>query len=149
MDLRDFAWIWGSVTQRPSRSGGNQAACYARRAQRPLGHVTALGARPCGPALPRRTAPALARAAREQAGVEIGATYEIEIAAGEQARVVEVPADLAAALAADPAVYAAFQALAPSHRKEFVRWVTEAKKASTRADRVAKAVEMVREGRHR
>jgi hypothetical protein len=91
----------------------------------------------------------LARAAREQAGVEIGATYEIEIAADEQPRVVEVPEDLAAALAADPAVEAAFQAMAPSHRKEFARWVAEAKKASTRSDRVAKAVEMVREGRHR
>jgi Bacteriocin-protection, YdeI or OmpD-Associated/Domain of unknown function (DUF1905) len=91
----------------------------------------------------------LARAVREQAGVEIGSAYDVEIAPDDGERATEVPDDLAAALAADPAAGPAFAAMAPSHRKEFVRWVTEAKKEATRADRVAKAVEMVRAGRTR
>jgi uncharacterized protein YdeI (YjbR/CyaY-like superfamily) len=91
----------------------------------------------------------LAKAARQQAGVEIGAAYDVEIALDEAPRVVEVPADLAAAFAADPAVDAAFAAMPFTHRKEYVRWVTEAKRETTRADRVAKAVEMVRAGRTR
>ncbi len=91
----------------------------------------------------------LARTACEQAGVVIGSSYEVEIAFDDGVRTVEVPDDLAAALAADPDASAAFAALAYSHRKEFVRWVTEAKKATTQADRVAVTLEMRREGRTR
>lgn len=91
----------------------------------------------------------LAKAARTEAGVEIGSTYDVEIALDEGDRTVEVPDDLAAALAADPDARARFDGLAPSHRKEFVRWVTEAKRESTRADRVAKTLEMLRDGRTR
>ena len=68
----------------------------------------------------------LAKAVRAQAGVEIGASYDVEIALDEAERVVEVPDDLAAALAADAVAQERFAALAYSHRKEFVRWVTEA-----------------------
>ena len=91
----------------------------------------------------------LAKAARAEAGVEIGATYDVEVSVDESDRVVEVPDDLAAALAADPAAREAFAGLAYSHRKEYVRWITEAKRDATRADRVAKTVEMLREGRPR
>lgn len=91
----------------------------------------------------------LAKAARTEAGVEIGSTYDVEIALDEGDRTVEVPDDLAGALASDPDARARFDGLAPSHRKEFVRWVTEAKRESTRADRVAKTLEMLRDGRTR
>ncbi|TQS46153.1 YdeI/OmpD-associated family protein [Cryptosporangium phraense] len=91
----------------------------------------------------------LAKAARAEAGVEIGSTYDVEITSDAGERTVEVPADLAEALAADAPAEKAFNALAYSHRKEFVRWITEAKREATRADRVAKTVEMAREGRTR
>ena len=91
----------------------------------------------------------LSKAARAEADVEIGSSYEVEIALDEGERVVEVPNDLSAALAADPDAQAAFGALSYTHRKEFVRWVDEAKKEETRAQRVAKTVEMVRAGRTR
>ncbi|MET8911875.1 YdeI/OmpD-associated family protein [Micromonospora sp. NPDC004551] len=91
----------------------------------------------------------LSRAARAQAGVIIGSAYEVVIAPDAEPRTLEVPEDLAAALAGDAQAQAAFEALAPSHRKEFVRWVTEAKREATRAQRVTKTIEMVREGQHR
>lgn len=91
----------------------------------------------------------LSKAARQAASVELGTTYDVEIAADAGERTVEVPADLAAALDADPAARAAFDALAYSHRKEYVRWVTEAKREQTRADRVVKTVEKVRAGHAR
>lgn len=91
----------------------------------------------------------LAKAARAQAGVEIGTAYDVEITVDEGERQVEVPADLAAALAADALAGERFAGLAYSHRKEFVRWITEAKREATRADRVATTVEMLREGRTR
>lgn len=91
----------------------------------------------------------LAKAARAQADVQIGATHDVEIAVDTTERTVDVPEDLAAALAADPALEAAFAALAPSRRKELARWVADAKRAETRADRVATTLEKVRAHRTR
>lgn len=91
----------------------------------------------------------LNKAARATAGVELGETVTITVSADTSVRAVEVPVDLADALAAAPDAAAAFDKLAYSHRKEFVRWVTEAKREQTRADRVAKTVEMVLAGQTR
>ena len=91
----------------------------------------------------------LSKAVRAQARVEIGSSYDIEIVLDEGERTVEVPADLAAALAAEPDAQASFQRMSYTHRKEYVRWITEAKKEATRADRVATTIEMVRAGRTR
>jgi uncharacterized protein YdeI (YjbR/CyaY-like superfamily) len=41
---------------------------------------------------------------------------------------------------------AAFERLAFTHRKEYARWVAEAKREETRDRRVARALEMLREG---
>ena len=88
--------------------------------------------------------------AREKAGVTLGETYEITVTAEEAgSRTVEVPDDLTAALAGDTEARARFEALAYSHRKEFVRWITEAKREATRAQRVARTVEMLRAGETR
>ncbi|GAA2891387.1 hypothetical protein Acy02nite_74910 [Actinoplanes cyaneus] len=91
----------------------------------------------------------LAKAARAKANVEIGSAYAVTIAAEAAERTVETPPDLATALAGDDEAKTAYDALAYSHRKEFVRWITEAKRDTTRADRVAKTLEMLRAGEHR
>ncbi|WP_314430475.1 YdeI/OmpD-associated family protein [Microbacterium lacticum] len=82
----------------------------------------------------------LSKAARTELGVEIGETVDATIDLDGDDRVTEVPADLAAALdAAD--VRDAFDALAPSRRKEIVRGVVEAKKSETRERRTQAAVD--------
>jgi uncharacterized protein YdeI (YjbR/CyaY-like superfamily) len=58
-----------------------------------------------------------------------------------------VPPALDAALAADPAARAAFDALPPSHRKQYLWWIASAKRDETRARRVARSLELVRAGR--
>ena len=55
-----------------------------------------------------------------------------------------LPDDLAAALARDTKAAAAWQALRPSHKREHVRGILEAKKPETRAARVSKAIAMLR-----
>ncbi len=62
---------------------------------------------------------------------------------------VDVPAELVAALQASPAAGAAFQRLAPSHRREYATWVGSAAQAPTRARRAARAVEMLLAGGRR
>ncbi|KGN42654.1 YdeI/OmpD-associated family protein [Knoellia aerolata] len=89
------------------------------------------------------------KAARAEAGIEIGDEVTVDIATESGPRTVEVPDDLAAALAADPVADATFASLAYTHRKEYVRWVVEAKRDETRADRIARTVEMVRAGQRR
>jgi uncharacterized protein YdeI (YjbR/CyaY-like superfamily) len=58
---------------------------------------------------------------------------------------VVVPADLAAALDAEPAARGRFDALPYSHRKEHVRAVEQAKAPETRQRRIARAVAMLRD----
>ncbi len=56
-----------------------------------------------------------------------------------------LPEDLRMALRGAPAIRAAFDALSPSHRRQYVRWVDEAKRPETRAKRITKALEMISE----
>jgi len=60
-----------------------------------------------------------------------------------------MPAAFTAALDAAPAARASFDAFAPSHRREYVEWIADAKREDTRAKRVAQAVEWLAEGRKR
>lgn len=86
----------------------------------------------------------LSKAARTQLGVEMDSDVEVDIALDTAERVVELPADLAAALAAEPGLRDAFDALAYSHRKEHVRSVSEAKRDETRQRRIDAVVAAVR-----
>jgi hypothetical protein len=83
---------------------------------------------------------------RTGAGVDAGDRVTVELASDTAERTVEVPDDLAEALLADPDVNERFDGLAYTHRVEYVRWVTEAKKAETRARRIAETVSRLREG---
>jgi hypothetical protein len=91
----------------------------------------------------------LSRAVREQAGVEAGDTVEVELVLDTAVREVDVPPALSEALAGDRAAAAAFEQLAYSHRKEYARWVAEAKREQTRQERVSRALQMLREGKTR
>ncbi len=51
-----------------------------------------------------------------------------------------IPAELTAALAGSPKARKAFDALPPSHRREYCQWVGEAKRAPTRVRRAAEAI---------
>ena len=77
---------------------------------------------------------------RAAAGVEAGQSVGITLELDEQPRTVDVPDDLAAALAERPGRLAAFDALSYSARKEHVRQVTTAKAAETRQRRIARIV---------
>ncbi|WP_405375415.1 MULTISPECIES: YdeI/OmpD-associated family protein [unclassified Microbacterium] len=86
----------------------------------------------------------LSKAARTALGVDIGDEVDAVVRLDDAPREIEVPADLAAALDAEPQVRAAFDALAPSRRTEMARSVTDAKRPETRAARITAAVEQLR-----
>jgi uncharacterized protein YdeI (YjbR/CyaY-like superfamily) len=57
--------------------------------------------------------------------------------------------DLAEGLAADPVAAGTYDRLSFTHRRDYVRWITEAKRPETRARRVAGALDRLREGKPR
>ena len=85
------------------------------------------------------------RTTRAAAGVEVGDTVEVVITLDAGERSVDVPDDLGDALRR-AGLDERFATLAPSHRKEYVRWITEAKKPETRARRVGQALERITNG---
>lgn len=91
----------------------------------------------------------LSREVRDGAGVQAGDEVEVSVELDQAPREVDVPEALAAALAADAEAAAAFERMAFTHRKEYARWVAEAKREETRERRVAQAVEMIRTGKTR
>ena len=60
-----------------------------------------------------------------------------------------VPEDLAKALDDNPQAASFFAGLAPSHRREYVEWLTDARRAETRERRLLQAITMLAEGRKR
>jgi len=62
---------------------------------------------------------------------------------------IEVPDDLAAALKKNKKAKATFDAFSPSHKREYIEWLTEAKQEATRAKRLAQAIEWMEEGKPR
>ena len=62
---------------------------------------------------------------------------------------ITVPQDLQAAIDGAPAAKATWDAFPPSCRREYVEWVTEAKRDETRAKRLSQTIEMLGEGKRR
>lgn len=60
-----------------------------------------------------------------------------------------VPQDLRAAIDAAPAAAATWEGFPPSCQREYVEWVTEAKRDETRAKRLAQTIEWLAEGKRR
>ncbi|MCZ8515702.1 YdeI/OmpD-associated family protein [Paenibacillus filicis] len=87
------------------------------------------------------------QALREDAGVTAGDSVRLTMEADTEARTVEIPDDLAAALDEHREAGERFDRLAYSHRKEYVDWIESAKKPETRSNRIAKSIAMLAEGK--
>jgi len=64
-------------------------------------------------------------------------------------KAVRVPEDLAAALKKNKKAHATFTGFSPSHKREYIEWITEAKTSGTRARRLETAVEWMGAGKSR
>lgn len=91
----------------------------------------------------------LSKASRAALGVELGQQVEAIITVDEAPREVAVPDDLAAAIAGDAAASAFFETLPYTARKEFARWVSEARRPDTRSRRLEESLRLLREGKRR
>lgn len=80
---------------------------------------------------------------REKLGKGPGDRLRVEVELDDAPRVVELAADVEAALK-KAGVLAAYRALAFSHQREYALWIEEAKKAETRARRIGQAVDKLK-----
>ena len=87
----------------------------------------------------------VAKAIREQIGKQPGDTIQVELWKDEEERTVEVPPEFQKLLK-NEGLLPFFEKLSFTHRKEYIRWITEAKKEETRLRRIEKAVEMLKKG---
>lgn len=91
----------------------------------------------------------VSRKLREDAGAAVGELVHLEIAAAAKQPEPRVPADLRKALAAAPEAGSVWSDITPVARRDWVQWITSAKKPETRARRIANACDMLASGKRR
>ncbi len=84
---------------------------------------------------------------REKIGKGLGDDVDVTLKEDLEERVVEVPDDFKKLLNKHKGAKVFFEKLSYSHQREYVKWITEAKKVETRKRRMVKAVDMLNDGK--
>jgi uncharacterized protein YdeI (YjbR/CyaY-like superfamily) len=84
---------------------------------------------------------------RERIGKSFGDEVSVEFEEDLEPRKVDVPPDLQQALDGEPEAYAYFDHLSYSHQKEYIRWITDAKRDQTRQKRIQQTIDMLKQGK--
>jgi uncharacterized protein YdeI (YjbR/CyaY-like superfamily) len=104
-----------------------------------LGRITAVADLPKSPILKRHIKQAMKL---NEAGIKIPVVRK-------PVKPIKVPADVMKALRSNKKALATFGGFSPSHRREYLEWIAEAKRAETRAKRIATMLEWLAEGKSR
>lgn len=86
----------------------------------------------------------LAKEHREAADVRGGEEVEINLEYDDKPRTVDVPPELQKLLNNDKEAKEIFEKLAYTHKKEYVRWISDAKKEETKQSRLGKILNMIK-----
>lgn len=84
---------------------------------------------------------------RQSVGKGFGDEVEVILEEDTEPRLVSAPPDLELALKQHPKAEAVFRQLSYTHQKEYVRWIEDSKRETTRQSRVNKAIEMLEQGK--
>ena len=76
-------------------------------------------------------------------GDEVFVTLEKDV----EERIVEVPEDFSSAMNCDDVAVSTFTSLSFTAQKEYINWITSAKRETTRSERITKAVALLSEGK--
>jgi len=129
---------------REAGAAAEGAAGDREQAMGQFGRLQSIADLPSAAAL-RRTIQAAAKEARAKET----APRESAAAARPRREALPVPDDFAAALKAKPAAARVFDAFAPGKQRDYIEWIVEAKRAETRARRIAEAIGWIAEGKSR
>lgn len=89
------------------------------------------------------------RKIREAAGADVGDVVTLEITSVGKEPEPRVPADLRKALAAAPKARALWSDITPIARRDWIHWITSAKRLETRTRRIDNACDMLAAGKRR
>jgi hypothetical protein len=84
---------------------------------------------------------------REKAGRNFGDEIDVVLEEDTELRAITPPDDLARALAQQPDAAAFFGKLSYTHQREYVKWIEEAKRETTRTTRIERTIAMLLEGK--
>jgi len=85
------------------------------------------------------------KAIREQTGKGTGEVVEVRVWKDDELRTIEVPAQFKSAMKKE-GILPFFERLSYTHRREYCRWISEAKREETRLARLEKAIGMLKKG---
>ncbi|WP_294311442.1 YdeI/OmpD-associated family protein [uncultured Chryseobacterium sp.] len=80
-------------------------------------------------------------------GKTFGDEVSVSLVEDKEERIVEISDDIALVFKDHPDAKALFDAMSYTHRKEYIRWIAEAKKQQTREARKAKMITMILAGK--
>lgn len=89
----------------------------------------------------------LTQAVRKELGKNFGDEVAVELWQDLEERTVEIPDDVQKLLGENPTAKELLEKMSYTHRKEYIRWITEAKKPETREKRQLKMIEMILAGK--
>ncbi|PKF75316.1 YdeI/OmpD-associated family protein [Chryseobacterium sp. PMSZPI] len=84
---------------------------------------------------------------RKQLGKTFGDEVSVSLIEDKEERIVEIADDIAFIFNENPSAKALFDKMSYTHRKEYIRWIEEAKKQETRENRKTKMIQMILEGK--
>lgn len=84
---------------------------------------------------------------RAQIGKGFGDEVTVSVELDAEPRLIEIPEDLMKEFKKNRDARAFFDKLSYTHQKEYVKWITEAKREETRQNRIVKTIEMLKEGK--
>lgn len=89
----------------------------------------------------------LTQEVRKQLGKTFGDEIVVSLIEDQEERIVEIADDITVVFKENPVAKSLFDKMSYTHRKEYIRWIEEAKKPETRENRKIKMIEMILNGK--
>lgn len=89
----------------------------------------------------------LTKEVRKVLNKSFGDTVSVELWEDKEERTVEIPEDVQVVFNKNTKAFELYQNMSYTHRKEYMRWITDAKKPETRENRKVKIIEMILAGK--
>lgn len=84
---------------------------------------------------------------RKQLGKTFGDEVSVSLTEDKEERIVEIAEDIVLLFNENPEAKVLFDKMSYTHRKEYIRWIEEAKKPETRENRKVKMIRMILDGK--
>ena len=89
----------------------------------------------------------ITREIREKSGKDFGDMIHVTLEKDDEERILELPEAFQKALLKDAKAAAFFESLSYSSRRDYIRWIMDAKREDTKIRRISQAVERLKEGK--